>query len=110
MAKNRRDDELQINLGEDEELQVNLEDEEQDENKEEETKEVPHTDDSADVVVQVQNMEQEPPAPKRVKIKVNKYHRCCIGGVWYEFHPGKEYNVPQHVKEILRNGNVLMPV
>lgn len=46
-------------------------------------------------------------AVKKVKVKVKKDHSCCIGGVWYNLVAGKETNVPENVKQILANANLL---
>lgn len=48
--------------------------------------------------------------PKNVKIKLRKYHRCHIGGHWYEFFPDKQYIVPENVKEILMRADLLKPI
>ncbi|MBO8161147.1 MAG: hypothetical protein H0Z24_05875 [Thermosipho sp. (in: Bacteria)] len=53
---------------------------------------------------------KKPVEPKKVKIKTKKYHRCHIGGNWYEFFPDKVYTVPVNVKEILLRANILMPL
>lgn len=46
-------------------------------------------------------------AVKKVKVKVKKDHSCCIGGIWYNLVAGKETNVPEDVKQILANANLL---
>lgn len=45
-----------------------------------------------------------------VKVKLNKDHRCYIGGEWYTFIAGKQYNVPSNVKDILIGANLLLPL
>lgn len=57
--------------------------------------------DSSDDDVTIQS------AVKKVKVKVKKDHSCSIGGVWYNLVAGKETNVPEHVKQILANANLL---
>lgn len=56
--------------------------------------------------------EQKPKnAPERnVKVVLAKNHRCFIGGVWYDFIAGKQYNVPQNVKSILLSCGKLAPM
>lgn len=57
--------------------------------------------DSSDDDVTIQS------AVKKVKVKVKKDHSCSIGGVWYNLVAGKETNVPENVKQILANANLL---
>lgn len=57
--------------------------------------------DSSDDDVTIQS------AVKKVKVKVKKDHSCCIGGIWYNLVAGKETNVPEDVKQILANANLL---
>ena len=45
-----------------------------------------------------------------VKVKLVKNHRCHIGGEWYSFQAGKQYNVPEQVKLTLLKANLLMPL
>lgn len=47
---------------------------------------------------------------EKVKIKLRKYHRCFIGGEWYDFQPDKVYIVPKNVKEILLKNDLLLPL
>ena len=54
--------------------------------------------------------EKKPYEPKNVKIILKKYHRCNIGGNWYEFFPDKQYIVPENVKEILMRVDLLKPL
>lgn len=50
------------------------------------------------------------PAEKNVKIRLRAKHSCNIGGVPYHFEKGKQYNVPQSVKSILMQADLLMPL
>ena len=50
------------------------------------------------------------PAEKNVKICLRAKHSCTIGGVHYHFEKGKQYNVPQSVKSILMQADLLMPL
>lgn len=60
---------------------------------------------------QVTIVEQTKKAPTTmVKIKLVKNHRCSIGGEWYSFQEGKQYNVPEQVKNILMKANLLQPL
>lgn len=57
----------------------------------------------------------EPPKPvkkpeKMVKVKMKDRHKCCIGGEWYYLEEGKQYNVPENVKEVLMKANKLLPL
>ena len=45
-----------------------------------------------------------------VRVMLNKDHRCSIGGEWYTFKKGKQYNVPENVKTILKRANLLLPL
>lgn len=45
-----------------------------------------------------------------VKVKLVRNHRCHIGGEWYSFQAGKQYNVPEQVKLTLLKANLLMPL
>lgn len=50
------------------------------------------------------------PAEKNVKIRTRVNHSCCIGGVRYHFEKGKVTNVPESVKAILLQADLLMPL
>lgn len=50
------------------------------------------------------------PVATMVKVKLAVDHRCFIGGEWYTFTAGKQYNVPTQVKEILLGANLLLPI
>ena len=50
------------------------------------------------------------PAEKNVKIRTRVNHSCCIGGVRYHFEKGKQTNVPESVKAILLQADLLMPL
>lgn len=47
---------------------------------------------------------------KMVKVKMKDRHKCCIGGVWYYLEQGKQYNVPENVKEVLMKADKLLPL
>jgi len=44
---------------------------------------------------------------KLVKIRLKEFKTCKIGPRWYEFKQGHVYDVPENVKEVLRNAGVL---
>lgn len=50
------------------------------------------------------------PIQKNVKIRPRVNHSCNIGGVAYHFEKGKQYNVPENVKSILLQADLLMPL
>ena len=50
------------------------------------------------------------PAEKNVKIRTRVNHSCSIGGVRYHFEKGKVVNVPESVKAILLQADLLMPL
>ena len=50
------------------------------------------------------------PVEKNVKIRTRVNHSCCIGGVRYHFEKGKQTNVPESVKTILLQADLLMPL
>lgn len=50
------------------------------------------------------------PVEKNVKIRTRVDHSCCIGGVRYHFEKGKQTNVPESVKAILLQADLLMPL
>lgn len=50
------------------------------------------------------------PIEKNVKIRTKVNHSCCIGGVRYHFEKGKQMNVPESVKAILLQADLLMPL
>lgn len=56
--------------------------------------------------------DKSPKAPieKNVKIRTRVNHSCCIGGVRYHFEKGKQTNVPESVKAILLQADLLMPL
>ena len=47
---------------------------------------------------------------KMVKVKMKDRHKCCIGGEWYYLEQGKQYNVPENVKEVLMKADKLLPL
>ena len=50
------------------------------------------------------------PIEKNVKICLREKHSCIIGGTAYHFEKGKQYNVPESVKSILMQADLLMPL
>ena len=50
------------------------------------------------------------PIEKNVKIRTRVNHTCSIGGVRYHFEKGKVTNVPESVKAILLQADLLMPL
>ena len=50
------------------------------------------------------------PIEKNVKICLKTKHSCTIGGVHYHFEKGKQTNVPESVKAILLQADLLMPL
>lgn len=50
------------------------------------------------------------PIEKNVKIRTKVNHSCSIGGVRYHFEKGKTVNVPESVKAILLQADLLMPL
>lgn len=50
------------------------------------------------------------PKATMVKVKLNRDHRCYIGGEWYTFKANTQYNVPENVKTILMGANLLLPL
>ena len=50
------------------------------------------------------------PVEKNVKIRTRVNHTCSIGGVRYHFEKGKMTNVPESVKAILLQADLLMPL
>ena len=47
---------------------------------------------------------------KTVKVLMKSNHRCSIGGEWYSFLKGKQYFVPEFVKEILKRDDLISPL
>lgn len=60
-----------------------------------------------EVIVEKQ---EEKPVIKNVKIVLKEDHRCNVGGNWYRFTAGKQYIVPENVKDILRGADLLAPL
>ena len=56
------------------------------------------------------NSPKKTPIEKNVKIRTRVNHSCCIGGVRYHFEKGKQVNVPESVKAILLQADLLMPL
>lgn len=47
---------------------------------------------------------------KNVKVKLKCDHKCNIGGNWYVFKAGVQYNVPSNVKDILQGAGMLSAI
>ena len=75
---------------------------------------IPENDEPQEEVIIQEPVQEEvittPVQEKKVKIKMAKNHRCCIGGDWYVFKADKEYNVPPNVKEILNKSGLIKPL
>jgi hypothetical protein len=52
----------------------------------------------------------KPVEPKKVKVKLKINHKCFIGGEWYYFTKGEVCNVPENVKNILVEADLLLPL
>ena len=72
-----------------------------------ETTEVP---DSKNEKVTFEDKSTKTPIEKNVKIRTRVNHTCSIGGVRYHFEKGKLTNVPESVKAILLQADLLMPL
>ena len=46
----------------------------------------------------------------KVKVKLNKDHKCCIGGERYYFKKDGVYTVNTNIKRILNKGGLLKPL
>ena len=46
----------------------------------------------------------------KVKVKLNKDHKCCIGGERYDFKRDGVYTVNTNIKRILNKGGLLKPL
>lgn len=62
-----------------------------------------------DEVILVENT-NVPIEPKKVKIKLREEHKCNIGGEWYYFSKNSVYTVPENVKAILTEADLLLPL
>lgn len=60
--------------------------------------------------VKFEDVVSKPAVAKNVKVCLKANHSCTIGGVRYHFEKGKQYNVPEGVKTILRQADLLMPL
>lgn len=61
--------------------------------------------------VSIVEVEQPKVSPvKMVKILMACDHKCYVGGEWYYLLKGKQYNVPENVKEILLKADKLKPL
>lgn len=57
------------------------------------------------------DMDKPQKAPvHHIRVRTNRDHRCCVGGVWYDFKKGIPIGVPDEVKEILLKAGLLMPL
>lgn len=65
--------------------------------------------DTDEEVTLVKN-DKKPLEPKKVRIVLKKYHKCNIGGNFYEFRPDTRYDVPENVKTILLGADLLKPL
>lgn len=45
-----------------------------------------------------------------VTVRTNCNHRCNYGGTWYDFQKGVNKKVPEEVKKVLLDSNLLMPL
>ena len=75
--------------------------------------EVPETkedEDKTEPSVTFEDKSSKTPIEKNVKIRTKVNHSCCIGGVRYHFEKGKQTNVPESVKAILLQADLLMPL
>lgn len=52
----------------------------------------------------------EPVVEKKVRIKMREDHKCHVGGEWYYLLKGKNYNVPENVRDILAYADLLLPL
>lgn len=59
----------------------------------------------------IENVEiTKDPIQKNVKVTVSKNHRCKIGGVHYSFIANEEQTVPENVKKVLKQANLLVAI
>ena len=74
--------------------------------------EVPETKEEVQTAptVTFEDKSSKTPIEKNVKIRTRVNHSCCIGGVRYHFEKGKQTNVPESVKAILLQADLLMPL
>ena len=75
---------------------------------EEEVKVEPKKESKKEVVIEQPKNTKKP--EKMVKVKMKDRHKCCIGGEWYYLEQGKQYNVPENVKEVLMKADKLLPL
>ena len=78
-----------------------------------EAPEVPETENKVEETNQTVTFEDKTtktPIEKNVKIRTRVNHSCSIGGVRYHFEKGKTVNVPESVKAILLQADLLMPL
>lgn len=61
-------------------------------------------------VVTFEDKSPKTPIEKNVKVRLKTDHSCTIGGVRYHFVKGKHTNVPESVKSILLQADLLMPL
>lgn len=60
--------------------------------------------------VKIEEVKSTKRPEKMVKVKMKDRHKCCIGGEWYYLEQGKQYNVPENVKEVLMKADKLLPL
>jgi len=60
--------------------------------------------------VKIEEVKSTKKPEKMVKVKMKDRHKCCIGGEWYYLEQGKQYNVPENVKEVLMKADKLLPL
>ena len=60
--------------------------------------------------VKIEQVKSTKRPEKMVKVKMKDRHKCCIGGEWYYLEQGKQYNVPENVKEVLMKADKLLPL
>lgn len=62
------------------------------------------------VEVDVEVAKEKVPVKREVRIRVQKDHRCFIGGELYDLKKGSCYNVPEFVKKTLNKAGILAPL
>ena len=60
--------------------------------------------------VKIEQVKSTKRPEKMVKVKMKDRHKCCIGDEWYYLEQGKQYNVPENVKEVLMKADKLLPL
>lgn len=62
------------------------------------------------VEVDTEVAKKKVPVKKDVRIRVQRDHRCFIGGEMYDLKAGNCYNVPEFVKKTLNRAGILAPL